>query len=328
MQKREFIKYGLSLGLSATSMLSFAQAKLVNQVKVLYGFPAGSAGDSVARRVAERLGNGIYTTKPGYVENRPGAAGRTAITTLKNSPLNGSVLGLFPVSSFTLDPLLENNLGYGPEDFRTLSIGARLVHGLAVGPAVPESVKNLEDFLAWCKANKDKANYGSPGAGSMPHMIGYLLAKITGTEMSHIPYRGTLPAVSDLVGGQVEAIFGPCGDFLQYVSTGKVRVLATSGSTRTPFLPDTPTFAELGEGELTTEEWFGFYAPAQMPDEIVALANKAITDALKMQEVKDALAVVGMLAAPTTPEQMLQEQNRIAEHWAPLVKKYGFTNRA
>lgn len=323
--RRHFLHtLGSAAALGALSPLS-ALAQGLDQVKIFYGFPPGSAGDSVARRVAEKLAGTAYTKNPGVVENKPGAGGRIAIETLKASPADGSVLALAPVSALAVYPHIYPKLSYKPEDVTQVSIGAVMFHGLAVGPAVPAEVKTLKDFLAWAKANPDKANYGSPGAGSMPHLLGALLGLRAGVPLRHVPYRGTVPSITDLVGGQVAAAMNPSGDYLQYIKAGRVRVLATSGRQRSPYLPDVPTFTELGYPDVTSEEWFGFYAPAKTPAATLASANAAINAALKDKAVMDSLALVGLLAHGSSAQEMAADQKAEFERWAPLVKQIGFT---
>lgn len=326
-QRRHFIQgLGSAAALGSLAALSpLTHAQTLDQVRILYGFPPGSAGDSVARRVAEKLGGTPYTKNPGYVENKPGAGGRIAVETLKSAPADGSVLTLAPVSSMAVYPHIYPKLSYKPEDVAPVSIGAVMHHGLAIGPAVPAEVKTLKDFLAWAKANPDKASYGSPGAGSMPHLLGALLGLRAGVELKHVPYRGTVPSITDLVGGQIGAAVNPSGDYLQYMKSGRLRVLATSGKKRSPFLPDVPTFTELGYPDVTSEEWFGFYAPAKTPAATIALANAAITAALKDKVVIDALGVVGLVAHSSTPQEMAADQKAEYERWGPFVKQIGFT---
>ncbi|CAN7697073.1 Bug family tripartite tricarboxylate transporter substrate binding protein [Pseudorhodoferax sp. LjRoot39] len=323
--RRHFLQaLGSAAALSALSPLS-ALAQALDQIKIMYGFPAGSAGDSVARRVAEKLGGTPYSKNPGYVENKPGAGGRIAVESLKAAPADGSVLTLAPVSALAVYPHIYPKLSYKQEEVTQVSIGAIMFHGLAVGPAVPAEVKTLKDFLAWAKANPDKASYGTPGAGSMPHLLGALLGIRAGVDLKHVPYRGTVPSITDLVGGQIAAAMNPSGDYLQYMKTGRVRVLATSGKKRSPFLPDVPTFIELGYPDVTSEEWFGFYAPAKTPPATLAAANAAINAALKDKAVIDALAIVGLVAHGSTPQEMAADQKAEFERWGPLVKQIGFT---
>jgi len=323
--RRHFLQaLGSAAALGALSPLS-ALAQALDQVKIMYGFPPGSAGDSVARRVAEKLGGTPYSKNPGYVENKPGAGGRIAVESLKAAVADGSVLTLAPVSALAVYPYIYPKLSYKPEEVTQVSIGAIMFHGLAVGPAVPAEVKTLKDFLAWAKANPDKASYGTPGAGSMPHLLGALLGIRAAVDLKHVPYRGTVPSITDLVGGQIAAAMNPSGDYLQYMKSGRVRVLATSGKKRSPFLPDVPTFIELGYPDVTSEEWFGFYAPAKTPAATIAAANAAITAALKDKTVIDALAIVGLVAHGSTPQEMAADQKAEFERWGPLVKQIGFT---
>ena len=323
--RRHFLHtLGSAAALGAFAPLS-ALAQGLDQVKIIYGFPAGSAGDSVARRVAEKLAGTAYTKNPGVVDNKPGAGGRIAIETLKASPADGSALALAPVSALAVYPHIYPKLSYKPEDVTQVSIGAVMFHGLAVGPAVPAEVKTLKDFLAWAKASPDKANYGSPGAGSMPHLLGALLGLRADVPLRHVPNRGTVPSITDLVGGQVAAAMNPSGDYLQYIKAGRVRVLATSGRQRSPYLPDVPTFTELGYPDVTSEEWFGFYAPARTPAATLANANAAIRQALNDKAVIDSLALVGLVAHGSTPQEMAADQKAEFQRWAPLVKQIGFT---
>lgn len=323
--RRHFVNtLGSAAALGALAPLS-ALAQALDQVKILYGFPPGSAGDSVARRVAEKLAGTAYTRNPGVVENKPGAGGRIAVETLKAAPADGSVLALAPVSALAVYPYIYPKLSYKPEDVTQVSIGAVMFHGLAVGPAVPAEVKTLPDFLAWAKANPDQASYGSPGAGSMPHLLGALLGLRSGVPLRHVPYRGTVPSITDLVGGQIAAAMNPSGDYLQYMKAGRVRVLGTSGRKRSPFLPDVPTFTELGYPDVTSEEWFGFYAPAKTPAATIAAANAAINAALKDKAVIDSLALVGLLASGSSAQAMAADQKAEWERWGPLVRQIGFT---
>jgi tripartite-type tricarboxylate transporter receptor subunit TctC len=330
--RRQFQQQLLSLSaLGATGALSSllssnASAQTIDQVKIYYGFPPGSAGDGVARRVAEKLAGSAYTKSAAIVENKPGAGGRIALETLKGAPADGSALAMSPWSALAVYPHIFSKLSYDPlKDFVPVSIAAIMHHGLAISSMVPESVKNVKDFLAWAKANTKDANYGSPGAGSTPHFIANLVSLQSGVEMKHVPYRGSVPGVADLVGGQIAAMCTTSGDFLQHHRTGKIRLIATTGKERSPFSPEVATFAEQGFPEVTTEEWFGFYAPAKTPPAIVASASAAINAALKEKSVIDSLAATGLIAKGSTPEEMARSQKAEYERWGPLVKRIGFT---
>jgi tripartite-type tricarboxylate transporter receptor subunit TctC len=323
--RRQFVHGALAAPLlSLPALRAFAQP--AEQPKFLYGFPAGSSGDIVARRVAERVAGSAYAKHAAIVENKPGAGGRIALDVLKQAAPDGATLALSPFSCTSVYPHIYSKLSYDPvNDFVPVSTAALMFHGLAVGPAVPASVKTVKDFLAWAKANPKEANYGSPAAGSTPHFIGALLGLNHAVDLKHVPYRGSVPGVTDLVGGQIAAMVTPSGDFIPNHKAGKLRVLATSGSRRSPFLPDVPTFAEQGLPELTVEEWFGFYAPARTPAAVVAAANAAINQALKEASVVEGLGTVGLVAQGSTPQEMAASQKHEFERWGPIVKRVGFT---
>ncbi len=311
------------LGAFASSH-AFAQA--VDQVKVMYGFPAGSAGDVTARRVAERFAGTPFSKNPGVVDNRPGAGGRIALEAMKPSVPDGSVIAHTPFSCLSLYPHIYSKLSYDPfKDFTMLGTTSLIYHGVCVGPMVPASVTNLKEFLAWAKANPKDANYGSPAAGSTPHFIGALLGLNTGTDLRHVAYRGSIPGVTDVVGGQIAAMVCPHGDMIANHKAGKLRILATSGRTRSPFVPEVATLAEQGFADLTVEEWFGFCGPAKMPASVVTACNQAINAALKEKSVLDSLNVVGLLPFGGTPDDMAKSMKVEFDRWGPLIKRIGFS---
>ena len=329
MQRRQFTQASIGatiLGAWGASP-AFAQAQLpLEQVKFFFGFPAGSSGDIVARRVGDKIAGSAYSKNGAVVENKPGAGGRIALDVLKPMPADGSHLTLTPYSMLSLYPHVYTKLGYDAfKDFVPVSMAAIMYHGLAVGPMVPASVTDVKGFLAWCKANPDKANYGSPGAGSTPHFIGALLGINNNLDMKHVPYRGSVPGVTDVVGGQIAAMVTPHGDFIANHKAGKLRIIATSGAKRSPFVPEVATFAEQGFPELTVDEWFGFYAPAGTPANVVNAASAAIQTALKDKSVIDSLALVGLIAQGSTPGELGASQKQQYDRWGPLIKKIGFT---
>ena len=329
MHRRQFTNASLSaavLGALGTSP-AFSQAGLpLEQVKFFFGFPAGSSGDIVARRVGDKIAGSAYAKNGAVVENKPGAGGRIALDVLKPMPADGSHLTLTPYSMLSLYPHVYSKLGYDAfKDFVPVSMAAVMQHGLAVGPMVPESVKTVKDYLAWAKANPGSASYGSPAAGSTPHFLGALLGLNNGVDLKHIPYRGSVPGVTDMIGGQLASMVTPHGDFLANHKAGKIRMLATSGTKRSPFAPEVPTFIESGFPDLVVEEWFGFYAPAKTPANVVANANAAINAALKDKVLIDSLAVVGLIPVGGTSEEMARSQKIESDRWAPLIKRIGFT---
>jgi tripartite-type tricarboxylate transporter receptor subunit TctC len=320
-----------TLGLAAASLSpwsALAQNSLlpVEQVKILCGFPAGGTADTTSRRVGDKLAGSTYTRNPAVVENKTGAGGRIAIEAVKNAAPDGSTLLLSAYSMLLIYPHIYRRLPYDPfKDFAPVAMASVLSHGLAVGPMVPASVKTVKDFVAWCKAHPDRASYASPAAGSTPHFLGALLSLNTGVTMTHVAYRGSVPGVSDLIGGQIAAMFTPHGDFLANHRAGKLRLLATSGKSRSPFVPEVATFAEQGFPELTVEEWFGFFAPAKTPASVVAAANSAINQSLKDKGLLDSLALQGLLPLGGSSDDMAKDMRRQFDYWGPVVKRIGFT---
>jgi tripartite-type tricarboxylate transporter receptor subunit TctC len=302
----------------------FAAAESLASSKVLCGFPAGGTTDAVSRRVAEKLQSGGYA-KVGLVDNKPGAGGRLAVDELRRSPADGSVLLLTPAAMITLYPHIYTKLPYKIEDVAPVSTACRLVFGFGVGPAVPESVKNLKDFLAWAKQNPANANYGSPGAGTPPHFVGALLAKDSGVDLRHVPYRGSAPGIQDLLGGQVAAMTSPIGDYLPHLKTGKLRLLATSGASRSRFVPDVATYAEQGFKNLTMSEWYGFFLPAKTAPDAVERAAAAVRAAVASPDVVESFAQLGLEAAASTPAELAKAVHDEHLAWGPIVKAVGFT---
>lgn len=323
MQRRTFVQ--AAAGATALAALHpLAALAQVAQPKIYYGFPAGSAGDNLARRVADKLGGTAYARTNAVVENKPGAGGRIALELLKGSPADGSVLTLAQASALTIYPHVYTKMNYAMEDFAPISIGAQMIFALAIGPLVPESVKTLKDFVAWAKANPEKSSFGSPGAGSMPHFVGSLFGINAGITFQHVPFRGSLPAVNDAVGGQIAACVTPTGDSLAHAKAGKLRILAVSAPKRVAD-PDAPTFAEQGYPEIVAEEWFGFFAPAKTPASVLSAANTAIRTALNDPAIVSGLASIGLVAAGSSAQDMRNSLDSEFKRWGPLVKKVGFT---
>lgn len=322
--RRNFIN---TLG-SATALASLglhlpARAQTTPELaKILVGFPAGGTTDALSRRVADKL-RGQYAANV-FVENKPGAGGQIAITTLKDGPADGSTLLLTPSSMLSIYPFTYPKLPYKVEDVAPVSVACFFSHGFGVGPAVPASVKTLKEFLAWAKANPEGANYGSPAAGSMPHLIAALMNRLSGSDLKHIPYRGSAPGIQDLLGGQISAMSSPVGDFLPYLKTGKLRLLAVSGKTRNTFVPDIPTYRDQGY-PLAMREWYGFFLSAKASAQTVRRAAAYLQPALGHADVVSSLAQVGMEVQSSTPEQLAEWLKADSEEWRRLIKQMGFT---
>lgn len=304
--------------------LGRAQAQTAELAKVVVGFPPGGTADVASRRVAERLQPGY--AKATVVENRTGAGGQIAVQSLKGAPADGSTLLMTPMSMLGIYPHTYKKLPYDPlADLTPVSLGATFEFGLAVGPLVPAAVKSVPEFMDWCRVNPALASFGSPAAGSVPHFIGVLLGRAAGVPMTHVPYRGTQPALLDVAGGQLAAVSGLVGDILQQTGGGKVRLIGVSGAGRNKFAPAVPTYVEQGMKEMVFSEWYGFYLPPAAKPDVVQRLNAALVAALASPEVVQGLALMGLEAAASTPAALDALLRSDTQRWGPIVKSIGFT---
>lgn len=301
-----------------------AMAQVPELARIVTGFAAGGTSDAICRRVATQLAPGYARTA--MVENRTGAGGQIAIQFVKSQPADGSTILQTPSSMLTIYPHIYRKLPYDvATDLTPVTVGCVFDFGFAVGPAVPLSVRTMPEFFAWAKTRPDGANFGSPAAGSTPHFIGAMLGKINGVDMRHIAYRGTQPAMLDLLGGNLASVSGPIGDIVQHVPTGKVRMLGVSGADRSRFSPDTPTYKEQGYPQVVAQEWFVFMLPAKADARIVDGLNAALRRALASPEVVESLATFGLEAMSSTPAELAALLREDTRRWAPIVKDVGFT---
>jgi len=321
--RRDFVKQSTAFAALGAGILPFAHAQSLDIARILCGFPPGGTSDAISRRIAEKL-SGNYANRV-VVDNKPGAGGQIAITLLKDSPADGSVMLLTPSSMLSLYPYVYKSLPYKPlEDVQPVSLACYFNHAFGVGPAVPESVKSVKDFIAWAKANPGKANYGSPGAGSMPHLIGVMLSKMSGVELKHIPYRGSAPGIQDLLGGQISSMSSPVGDYLPYVKSGKLRLLAISGQNRSPFVPEVATYRQQGF-PITVREWYGVFLPGKATPEVARRAAAYLQPALAQKDLVTSMAQVGMEVESSSASRLGELLRADAEEWRRLIKQIGFT---
>ena len=321
--RRTLLQSAATALLPGLASQALAQATF-DTVKIITGFPPGGTSDTICRRVAAKLAPGYG--KSVLVENRTGAGGQIAIQGVRSMTPDGTTLLQTPMSMLGIYPHIYKKLSYDPvADLTPASLGCTFDFGFAVGPAVPASVKTVNDFLAWCKANPAQANFGSPAAGSVPHFIGVLLGRAGGVDLKHVPYRGTQPAILEMVGGQIQAVSGPIGEFTQQVAAGKCRLLAATGAARSKFAPDTPTLVEQGLKDMAFSEWFGFYLPGKAAPDVVQRANTALRAALADKETVDGLALMGLEAKSSTPAELAAMLKADTERWGPIVKSIGVT---
>ncbi|MCY7317470.1 MAG: Bug family tripartite tricarboxylate transporter substrate binding protein [Ramlibacter sp.] len=314
---------GASALLATVGQRAFAQAQL-ETVRLITGFAAGGTSDTTCRRVATRLAPDYARTA--VVENKTGAGGQIAVQFVKAAAPDGSTVLQTPTSILTIYPHIFKKLPYEPAvDLTPVTLACVFDFGFAVGPAVPLTVKTVPEFLAWAKANPLGQNFGSPAAGSTPHFIGALIGKSAGLDLNHAAYRGTQPAMLDLLGGNISAVSGPIGDITQHLPTGKIRILGTSGSKRSRFASEVPTFAEQGLKDATHSEWFAFFLPAKATPEVVSRLNAAMKFALAQKDVIDGMAGFGLETMSSSSAELADLVKRDTAKWAPIVKQVGFT---
>lgn len=320
--RRQLTRAAAALPFATPLLPTAVRAQTPGLARILVGFTAGGPIDVLARRVADKL-RGNYAASV-VVENKPGAAGQIAIIAARDSAPDGSALLLTPSSMLSIYPYTYPKLQYKLEDVMPVSLACQMSHGFAVGPAVPETVRTLGQYLTWAKANVQLATYGTPGAGSMPHMIGVLLSKFANASLRHVPYRGSLPAVQDMLGAQIGAFCGPTGDLLPHIRTGKVRLLATSGKSRSTFSPEVPTIHELGY-PVAVREWYGFFLPAKSTPEVSRRAAAYLQPALSQPDLIEYGKQSALEVQSSTPSALSDLLAADADQWRRLIKQVGFT---
>jgi tripartite-type tricarboxylate transporter receptor subunit TctC len=298
---------------------------LKKTLHMIVGFPPGGATDLIARILAERL-RGPYATAV-IVENKPGGAARVSVDYVKNAEPDGSEILFTPDFPITVYPHSFRALSYDPmRDLVPVAPASRSTLTFVIGPAVPERVTSLGDFVAWCKSNPDKAIFATTAAGSTTHFIGVMLANETGVKLTPVHYRGGAPALQDLFGGHVPASVNPIGETIPFAtsgSSGKIRILAVASAARSRFLPNVPTMRESGYN-VVVESWLGAFAPARTPPEAVRTLNAAIGEAVKSPEMIDHLAKIGNEPKFQPPEEFAASVRADMERWGPVVRASGF----
>ena len=313
-----------ALPLSSALMAGAARAQPARPTRLVVGFPAGGGSDVAARALASR----IQSAYPAglIVDNKPGAGARLAIDNVKNSPPDGTTMLFTPDFPITIYPHSFRKLAYDPlSDLTPVAVVARTPLAFVVGTMVPESVKTVADFVAWAKANPKLAAFSSSAAGATPHFAGVMFSRAAGVDLLHVPYKGGAPAMQDMLGGQIASGFPGVGEALPHLAGGRLRVLATTGSQRTRFLPDVPTMAESGYRDVVTEVWVGVFMPPRTPAAIVNHAAMAIAEAQKTTDFTEAFGKFAMEPVPGTPESFARRIRADLGAWGPIIKSSGFT---
>jgi tripartite-type tricarboxylate transporter receptor subunit TctC len=258
------------------------------------------------------------------VENKPGGAARVAVDYVKNAEPDGSEFLFTPDFPITVYPHSFRTLSYDPlRDLVPVAPASRSTLTFVIGPAVPDQVTSLADFIGWCRANPGKAVFATTSAGSTTHFVGVMLANASGVSLTPVHYRGGAPAMQDLIGGHVPAGVNPIGETLPFAASGKIRILAVTSADRSKFLPAVSTMREAGYN-VVLDSWLGAFAPAKTPPDAVRALNAAIGEAVKSPEMIADLAKMGNEPKFQPPDQFAATVKADLERWGPVVKASGF----
>lgn len=318
MQRRTALIAAAAAALS--SLAAPARAQASGPLRLVVPYAPGGSSDHAARIVADKLGQKLGQTV--IVENKAGAGGRVALQQLKGTPASQPVLVLANPATMVVAPLVFKDTGYDPEqDFQAVSQVSEYEFGVAVATAVP--VQALKDLLEWLRANPTQANFGVPATGSLPHFFALMLAEAAEVKAEVIGYRGSSPLITDLIGGQVPVAVDTLDTLLPQHEAGKLRILASSSTERSPFAASVPTIRESGL-ELVATGWNTFFAPAAMPAERVAELGAAINAVMQDEDTRSKFNAAKVTPVASTPEQTRAMLEAYRAQWAPVVQKSGY----
>lgn len=289
-------------------------------IRMIYAYQAGGSGDAMARILADRLqarvGNSVI------VENRAGASGRIGTKAVIAADPDGTTLLFSPLGPMSLHPVVYTNLDFDPfTELAPISQIATFDNAMIAATNVP--VKNLDELISWLRANPEKASYGTPGFGGLPHFFAVMFATSAKVTLRNVPYRGGAAALNDLVAGQLPLAFLTSSDAASVVKAGKARALATSGRARSPLFDGVPTFREAGFA-IEGEGWYALYAPARTPTDIISRLSNEVRALLQEPATRERVTVLGLVPTGTTPEELRRIQKADQELWAPAIRASGF----
>ncbi|MFM1855403.1 MAG: hypothetical protein RLZ83_712 [Pseudomonadota bacterium] len=311
-----------SAGLHSAPAFAQAAPFPAKPVRVIVPFAPGNTLDASLRQVSEVFQRA--TGQPLLIDNRPGGAGIVAVQALLQSPPDGYTLLLTNTSMLTINPHTFSKLPYDAEkSFKHVTnyLGATMVFAVNAANVPPNT---MPEFISWAKPQGGKISYASFTAGNSSHFAGVILNKRTGTDLTHVPFNGTPPAVQNLVGGQVHAAILPLLAVKPHVDSGKVKVLAVTSPQRSPLMPNVPTFTELGLPEMEIFIWSSLAVPAGTPDATVAQLNAHFVKALSSEEIREKWRRIDFTPLPTTPEEVLRFVRAESARWGEAVRISGF----
>lgn len=307
----------IALLVTLPASLPAADWKPTKPVRFIVGFPPGGATDLVARIVQPKLNESLGEQT--VVDNRPGANGVISLQILKGAEPDGHTVAMGHFGGLVISPAIQK-VPYDPfKDFAYVTMLVSLQNIIIVHPSVP--VKTLPEFIAHAKAQQGRLNYASSGVGSPGHLSGVLLSSLTKVPMTHIPYKGGGPAMTDLIAGHVPAFIAVISTAVPQVKSGKVRAIAVTGAKRSGALPEVPTVAEAGVKGYAATNWYGLLAPAKTPSSVVARLNRDFVAALKSPDVVRQLNERGIDSSPSSAAEYLEFARSEQKRWLPVIKE-------
>ncbi|MGY8558967.1 tripartite tricarboxylate transporter substrate binding protein [Paracidovorax citrulli] len=314
---------GLLAAAAACALLpgfAAAQAFPGKPITIIVPFAAGGTTDILARIIAQGMGAELGQSV--VVDNRAGAGGNIGGQVAARAPADGYTLFMGTVGTHAINAALYRKMPFDPvKDFAPLTRVANVPNLLVANPAQP--FKTVQELIAYAKANPGKINFGSSGSGSSIHLSGELFKSMAKVDMQHVPYKGSAPAVTDLLGNQIAIMFDNMPSAIQHVRSGKLRAIAVTTARRSPELPDVPTIAEAGVPGYEATSWFGMFAPAATPAPVVAQLNATIVKVLAQPDIRKKLAEQGAEASGETPAQFADFIQKESVKWGKVVRESG-----
>jgi len=319
LTKRTLLRGLTAAALAMTAGPLAAQSYPTKPIKMIVPFPPGGPIDSIGRLIGQHMTAELWQNI--VIEARPGAGGTIGANAVANAPADGYTLLMGSTTTLSISPHLYKNIGYDPVKglvpVATVSLGAMV---LVVSPKVP--VKTLREFIAYAKANPGKLNFGA-GTASPPHLAGALFKAKTGVNLVYVPYRGAAPAVTDLLGGQIQFMIDAIGTLKPHIEAGKFIPLAVTSAARNPALPNVPTMIEAGVPGYVLDFWTGVATAAGTPPDVIAKLNGAINSALKKPDVQTAMAKFVIRPNILTPDEAAKFMAGESAKWGSIVKQAG-----
>ncbi|MEI7805597.1 MAG: tripartite tricarboxylate transporter substrate binding protein [Hyphomicrobiales bacterium] len=313
--RRRFLQLAAgAAALPAVSRFAWAQSYPARPVRLIVGFGAGNTTDILARLIGQRLSEQLG--QPFVIENRPGAGSNMGVQAVVHAPADGYTL-LVVTSTNAISATLYDKLDFNlTHDIAPIASINRVPTVMVVNPSIP--AKTVPEFIAYAKANPGKLNMASTGTGNLSHVSGELFKMMAGVDMVHVPYRGAAPALTDLLGGQVQIMFDTMPALIEHIRSGKLRALAVNTATRSPALPDLPTMSDFVTG-YEASGWQGFGAPKNTPAEIISKLNKEINTALADPKIKTRLADLGATELAGSPADFGKLIAGETEKWGKVI---------